>query len=313
MRVLITGGAGFIGSQLANHLAERGFEVVVFDNFSRGSFAPLDPRISVVRGDVRDPSALDRAVPGSSVVFHLAAQSNVMGAFQNPDESFTSNVAGTYNVLRAAQSASVSRVVFTSSREVYGDCDQLPVSEARPVHPKNAYGASKAAGEVYCKLSAALGQQITVLRLANVYGPGDRGRVIPIFVDNCLRGEPLRLYGGKQVLDLVWIGTVLDALCRAAFGAYHPGPINVGSGSGITIEHLARRVIELTGSDSRILIAPARSCEVSRFQADVRRAVELLGLPVPADSLHGLPQVIDQARDRYPPSAPVGIDPACYA
>ena len=127
---------------------------------------------------------------GADVVFHLAAQSNVMGAVDDPDYSVTTNVIGTYNVLRAAAEAGVRRVVFTSSREVYGDPAVLPVDETRPLLAKNAYGASKVSGEAYCRTFAGTrGLEVEVVRLTNVYGPGDSGRVIPLWIKRCSRPD----------------------------------------------------------------------------------------------------------------------------
>src|SRR5207245_6973446 len=151
---------------------------------------------------------------GPNVVCQLAAQSNVMGAVYDADYAFGSNVTGTFNVLRAAASAGVKRVVFTSSREVYGDPRQLPVRESCPIRPKNGYGASKAAGEVYCRAAANDGLETVILRVTNVYGTRDRDRVVPLFARSAGSGSPLTLYGGKQVLDFVWIDTVVDALVK---------------------------------------------------------------------------------------------------
>src|SRR5207245_9289304 len=149
---------------------------------------------------------------GPNVVCQLAAQSNVMGAVYDADYAYSSNVTGTFNVLRAAVSAGVKRVVFTSSREVYGDPRRLPVRESAPLPPKNGYGASKAAGEVYCRAAANEGIETVILRLANVYGTRDRGRVIPLFAQAAAAGWPLTIYGGKQVLDFIWVETVVDVL-----------------------------------------------------------------------------------------------------
>src|SRR4029077_13273970 len=123
--------------------------------------------------------------------------------------TFNTNVAGTFNLLQAAKSNGVRRVVFASSREVYGDPRQLPVPETAPIKPKNSYGASKAAGEAYCGAFGREDLEIAVLRLANVYGPGDAGRVLPLFMGSALQDLPLVLYGGQQILDFVWIDVVI--------------------------------------------------------------------------------------------------------
>ncbi len=292
MRIAVTGGAGFIGSHLVDRLAADGaHDIVVIDNLHRGRVAglPLSSRVSFREVDIRNREALLDAIGGCEVVFHLAAQSNVLGAEAHLDYSFSTNVTGTFHVLTAAKSVGVRRVVFTSSREVYGDPERTPVEETAPLLPKNAYGASKAAAEMYCRV---LSDNVTILRLANVYGPGDRSRVIPIFIDNALRGEPLQLYGGEQVVDFIWVGVVVEALMRAGFGAWIGEPVNIGSGTGITIRELATRIVETIGGRSQLVVMPVREVEVTRFIASTARAQRLLGIQPPEDPLSHLGEVI---------------------
>ena len=296
MKVLVTGGAGFIGGHLVRRLAAlAGCEPAVIDNlhrgYSRGSLPPLVPFQNV---DIRDTAALDSAMRGCEIVFHLAAQSNVMGAVTDADYAFHTNVVGTYNVLQAAARAGVKRVVFPSSRETYGDPKALPVPENAPMQPKNAYGASKVAGEIYCRLAAHQGLETVVLRLANVYGPEDRDRVIPLFAAAASANAPLTVYGSRKILDFVGIETVIDALLHAAFGRYIRGPVNVGSGKGTTLVELARRVVHLTKSRSEVRIAEERAQEVGRFVADITRGKRLLGLPEPKDPLWALPRLLQR-------------------
>ena len=221
---------------------------------------------------MRDFATVREATRGIDLVYHLAAQSNVLGAVSDMEYSFTTNVTGTFNVLRAASQAGVKRFVFTSSREVYGDPASIPVPETAPIAPKNAYGASKAAAEMYCQIFASHGITTHILRLANVYGPRDFGRVIPIFVDNATSGRPLILFGGNQILDFVWIRTVVDILMAVGLGNSPSGPLNVGSGRGTRIDELARRVLACTASASTVEFATTREIEVTRFVADVSRA-----------------------------------------
>ena len=302
MQVLVTGGAGFIGSHLVARLvSHQPKSITVLDNLSRGRVAALSEvwdRIAFVEGDIRNRSLLADVMQGCELVYHLAAQSNVIGAVQDLDYSFSSNVTGTFNVLQAARQAGVCRMVFTSSREVYGDPRQLPVPESDPLHPKNAYGASKGAGEMYSRLLSASDFETVVLRLANVYGPGDRDRVIPIFVENALRGLPLTLYGGDQVLDFVWIDTVIDSLIKAGFGELIRGPLNIGSGKGTLVRDLARRVLEATDSCSPINLAQSRDVEVARFVADTTLARRLLNVETTEDPLFKLPDIVRCARER---------------
>jgi UDP-glucose 4-epimerase len=299
MRILVTGGAGFIGSHLVDRLVQRqGDSILVLDNLRRGRLRNLvhsSKAIQFVKGDVRDFSAVQEATRGVDLVFHLAAQSNVLGAASDMEYSFATNVTGTFNVLRAAREAGVKRFVFTSSREVYGDPASIPVPETATIAPKNAYGASKAAAELYCQVFASHGMGVRILRLANVYGPRDFDRVIPIFIEKAKAGRPLTLYGGEQIVDFIWVRKVIDVLAAVGLGNSPGGPLNVGSGTGIRIEELARRVIACTGSVSTMEFAPTRDIEVSRFVADVSRAA-VLGWPAGGDPLAFLPELIENCR-----------------
>jgi UDP-glucose 4-epimerase len=239
------------------------------------------------------------AVRGATVVYHLAAQSTVMGGVTAAEYTFTTNIVGTFNVLRAAATCDVERVVFTSSREVYGEPINLPVDEDSPLLAINSYGASKVAGEAYCRaFRRELGLPTTILRLANVYGPRDIGRVIPLWVQRASAGRNLEVYGGKQVIDFVWVGQVVDALVRAAeFGGALP-PINIGSGTGTRIVDLARRIIRLTDRQGHIGLQPARSMEVTRYVANIERMQQLLKIEPPLDPLAHLPAMF---------AAPAGV------
>ena len=293
MKVLVTGGAGFIGRHLVSALRIRSDDVTVLDNLHRGEPVAGDGAVLQI-ADVRDRAALAVAMKGVDVVYHLAAQSNVLGATSDPDYSFSTNVVGTYNVLRSAQERGVRRVVFTSSREVYGDAETLPVAETASFNPQNMYGASKAAGEFYCRLLATEGLEVMVLRLANVYGPGDRDRVIPLFIKMALSEQPLTIYGEGKILDFVWIGDVVTALVAAA-SAPADCPINIGSGQGTTLLELAARVLEITGSASTVQHLPGRSIEVNRFVADISAARRILAYD-PARPLEHLEAVARDAQ-----------------
>jgi UDP-glucose 4-epimerase len=299
-KILVTGGAGFIGSHLVDRLImEPTHEVVVLDNLRRGKIANLQAsleRITFVEGDIRERAIVEKALQQVDTVFHLAAQSNVIGAVTDLDYSFETNVIGTFEVLRAASASGVKRLVFTSSREVYGDPSVLPVPESAPLAPKNAYGASKAAGEVYCRVLGSQSFSTRIVRLANVYGTRDFDRVIPIFLDQALRNEPLTLFGGQQVLDFVWIDEVVKGLLCAATLDVFPGPINIGSGKPTILKHLAERVVSVTGSRSKIILAPVRQVEVARFVASTQLQESVLGLEIPEDPLHRLVDLLVYSR-----------------
>jgi UDP-glucose 4-epimerase len=298
-KVVVTGGAGFIGSHLVDRLlTETHAEVVVLDNLHRGRLSNLaqhadHARLTIVQGDIRNADLVAETLRGASAVYHLAAQSTVMGAVEDLDYSFSTNVVGTFNVLRAAARESVRRVVFASSREVYGEPIELPVDEGQPLLAINFYGASKVMGEAYCRaFRRAFGLNTVVLRLANVYGPRDFGRVIPLWVRQASAGEDLTVYGGKQVLDFVWVGQVVDALMRTAELEGPTPPINVGSGTGTRIVDLARRIRLMAGSHSQLQLVPARAVEVVQYVARVDRMRQLLRLEPPSDPLAYLPEIV---------------------
>jgi UDP-glucose 4-epimerase len=290
MRILVTGGAGFIGVHLVNALADAGYDVVVLDNLHHASSQNIPSGVKFIRGNVRDRETIRSAMEGCTRVYHLAAQSNVMGAETDGNYSFATNVVGTYYILSCAVELGISRVIFTSSREVYGEVDRLPVTEDHPVNPKNAYGASKVAGEAYLRaFHATHGLEASILRIANVYGPGDRDRVIPLWLDKVAHGKRLELFGGEQILDFIPVDIVVAALLRAGELSLHGIPVNVGSGVGIPLKNLASRIQDLVGAQVEVRLLPARPVEVTHFVADVERMRTTLGVDPPEDPLIHLP------------------------
>jgi UDP-glucose 4-epimerase len=289
---VVTGGAGFIGSHLVDRLLDRGNRaVVVLDNLHRGRMQNLarhvsNPRFQFVPGDIRDAATVAETFRGASTIFHLAAQSTVMGAVDDLDYSFTTNVVGTFNVLRAASEARVDRLIFASSREVYGDPVELPVDESQPLLAINAYGASKVTGEAFCRsFRRSSGLHSVILRLSNVYGPRDFGRVIPLWLDRAANGLDLEIYGGKQLIDFVWVGQVVEALVRAAEIRSPLPTINVGSGTGSRIVDVARRILRMSAGRGHLTLLPARAVEVTRYVADVSRMRQMLGIEPSDDPL----------------------------
>jgi UDP-glucose 4-epimerase len=298
-KVVVTGGAGFIGSHLVDRLlADTHAQVVVLDNLHRGRLTNLahhadSPRLSIIQGDVRDADLVLQTVRGADAIYHLAAQSTVMGAVEDLDYSFSTNVIGTFNALRAAAREGVGRFVFASSREVYGEPIELPVDEGQPLLAINFYGASKVMGEAYCRaFRRAHGLNAVILRLANVYGPRDFGRVIPLWVEQASAGEDLTVYGGKQVLDFTWVGQIVEALMRTAELEGPTPPINIGSGTGTRIVDLARRIRLMAGSHSQIRLVPARAVEVVQYVARVDRMRQLLRVEPTSDPLANLPELV---------------------
>ncbi|MBC8509852.1 MAG: NAD-dependent epimerase/dehydratase family protein [Anaerolineales bacterium] len=297
-RVVVTGGAGFIGSHLVDYLVEKAVEqVVVIDNLTRPRLdwvkkKAKNHRVIFVNADITCEN-ITTLFFGADVVFHLAAISRVMVAEQDPERTFAVNVMGTVKVAKAAHQAEIPRMVFTSSREVYGDPLTLPVKEDAPRTPKNTYGASKASAELYLDSSTAKHLEVVTLRLTNVYGPGDIGRVIPTFIKTALGHEPLVVFGGEQMLDFIWVGDVVEVLIKAAFSQKPPlKPVNVGSGVALPLRTLSNKVLTLTRNGNFVQIEPSRAPEVERFQADVTLANKYYGLLSPVDPLEKLPEVL---------------------
>jgi UDP-glucose 4-epimerase len=298
-RAVVTGGAGFIGSHLVDHLLGHGAtEVVVFDNLTRGRVENLehhrrDSRLRFVEGDVRDREALESVMRGTDIAFHLAAQSSVAAATANDDYAFATNVVGTFNLLRAAANQRVSRVVFASAREVYGEPISLPVDEDAPLLARDFYGATKLAGEALCRaVRREHGLSTVVLRFASVYGPRDTGPGIPLWIHQAYSGRGIDVYGGKQVIDVVWVGKAVEALAQAATLDGSFPPINIGSGTGTHIIDLARRIARLTASHVQVRLHPARDLEVTRFVARVDRMRQLLRVEPALDPLAYLPRLV---------------------
>ncbi len=299
MNILVTGGAGFIGSHLVDRLVDKGHRVRVLDNLFRGKRENIarhlkDKTVEFYDSDIRFYNRIAPLFDDVEVVFHLAAQSNVMGAIENLDYSFYSNVVGTFNVLKAAASAGVRRLVFSSSREAYGEARYLPVNEEHPLDSKNTYGASKVAGEKYCQVFQNMGElEVVILRLANVYGERDFDRVIPIFLENVARDKDIHIYGGQQVIDFVSVEIVVETMEQAMENQKAlEGPTNVGSGKGTTLFQLAERIMQITGSKNKVVVDPPRSAEVVKFTADVTRFKTIFNVPLPDDPLYYLETMV---------------------
>ncbi|MCD6376735.1 MAG: SDR family NAD(P)-dependent oxidoreductase [Caldisericaceae bacterium] len=300
MKILVTGGAGFIGSHLVDRLVEAEHEVTVLDNLYRGRQENIQKHlqaqsIQFYQSDIRNFQEIEGHFKNLNAVFHLAAQSNVMGAVQDVDYSFYTNVVGTYNVLKACQQHNVPRLIFTSSREAYGEACYLPVGENHPLDSKNTYGASKVAGEKYCQVFQNMGAlQVVILRLANVYGERDFDRVIPIFLNNVFKKQDIHIYGGQQIIDFVSVEIVVEALIQSLFNDEAlAGPTNVGSGKGTTLFDLANRIMELTRAESQVVVDPPRSVEVVKFTADVTRFKQIFNVNLNDDPLYYLPKMIE--------------------
>ena len=257
----------------------RGHEVTVLDNLRRGSFERAElANARAILGDARDTVACATAFEGAACVVHLAAQSNVMGSQSDPEYTFETNVAGTWTVATAAAHAGVKHLIFASSREVYGEPASLPVAEDALINPFNLYGASKAAGEALLRTLPWPSLQVSILRLSNVIGAGDAGRVVPLWLTAATSGQPLIVYGGTQILDFVPVETVVQAFVRVAESGPLCGPVNVGSGVPVALTELGQRIIAITNSNSKVEVRAARGPEITKFCTDTSRMNSVLGL-----------------------------------
>lgn len=271
--ILVTGGAGFIGKHLCRRLLAEGYEVICLDNFYRFGKEKIsglksEENFELVEADIRNREEIEPHFQDVNHVVHLAAQSDVAGSLENKDYSFETNVEGTWNVLRSAEEKNVDRFIFASSREVYGDTEGK-VSEDEELEPKNYYGSSKASGEMYLDQFEKYSDLETyALRLANVYGEGDKNRVIPIFLEKAQKDETLELYGGKQILDFVWIEDVVETFTKIIKQGSEHRKINVGSGEGASIKELAHLTIEITDSESKIIQKEERGFDTQKFIAE---------------------------------------------
>jgi UDP-glucose 4-epimerase len=290
MRCLVTGGAGFIGSNLVDALLSRGHAVTVVDDLSTGRRQNLDAALAagatLVETDIRDADALATAMAEAEVVFHLAAQIDVRRSVAEPAFDASINIGGTANVLEAARAAGVQRVVFTSTGgAVYGEGDGqvLPLDEDAPAAPMAPYGQSKFAGEGYLTLYRRLyGLSSIALRLGNVYGPrqdplGEAG-VIGIFCGLLLEGGRPTVFGdGTQTRDYIYVDDVIAALI-AASESEAAGPLNIGTGIETDVLELIDRLRQLRDADGfEPELAPARTGEVQRIAIDPGRAERELG------------------------------------
>jgi UDP-glucose 4-epimerase len=284
-RVLVTGGAGFIGSNLVEALVASGCDVTVLDNLSSGHQGNLDtvPQVRFIAGDVRDPVAVDTAVRGAAVVFHLAASVGNKRSIDDPITDAEINVLGTLRVLEAARAHRVRKVVTSSSAGIFGELKTLPIREDHPIEPDTPYGSTKLCSEKLCLAYAKLYEiEAVCLRYFNVYGPKQRfdayGNVIPIFAFQMLRREPLTVFGdGEQTRDFVNVADVVQANLRAAATTGVSGAFNIGSGTRISINRLITLLGAASGLEPAVRHAAPRPGDVRDSLADIGAASAALG------------------------------------
>ena len=290
-RVLVTGGAGFIGSHVADRFLREGCEVTVLDDLSSGKRENVPAEARLVEIELNDPGLADLFAEGRfDLVDHHAAQIDVRASVADPVLDARSNVLGLLNVLERALEHDVERVVFISSGGVlYGEADRLPTPEESPLRPLSPYGVGKLAGELYLRAYAAVrGLEYAALRYGNVYGPrqsphGEAG-VVAIFGSRILAGEPITIFGdGEQERDYVYVDDIVEANWLAATRPLPPPDgleargWNIGTGRGTSVNALADRLMAIAGREVERRTAPARPGELQRSVLDPSRAGAALG------------------------------------
>jgi len=295
MRVLVTGGAGFIGSHVCDALLERGHEVVALDDLSSGRRDNLDQRVKLLVADIRSAEAaahVERLKP--EVICHLAAQISVHRSVADPKFDADCNVVGLLNILEASRRAGVRRVVFASTGgALYGEQDVHPAPETHPLRPASPYGCAKASGELYLNYFwQQYGIAYTALRYANVYGPrqnphGEAG-VVAIFSERLLAGQGCDINGsGRQTRDFVYVGDVARANVRAVQGQFS-GAVNIGTGIETDILAVYRSLAQAAGVTAAPRMMPAKPGEQMRSSIDASLAARVLGWKPTVDVHAGL-------------------------
>lgn len=302
-RYLVTGGAGFIGSNIVHALLASKQDVNVLDNFltgKRDNLAPVREQITLIEGDLRDLATVTEACAAVDYVLHLGALPSVPRSVAEPLLSHEINITGTLNVLEAARQQRVKRVVFSSSSSVYGDTPTLPKQEAMPVRPLSPYAAHKAAGELYCRVYYTIYHLETVcLRYFNVFGPrqdplSHYAAVIPKFIAAFRAGQQPVIYGdGEQSRDFTYIENVVAANLAAAVAPNAAGEtINIACGRRITVNELARKIGALLGKAAQPHYEAGRAGDVKHSLADIGKAAQLLNYANLVDIDAGLQKTV---------------------
>jgi UDP-glucose 4-epimerase len=303
-RFLITGGAGFIGSNLAHALTARGEPVRILDDFSTGraqNLSGIEDRIEILRGDIRDPATAGRAVEGIEVVLHQAALNSNPRSIKEPELTNAVNVAGTLRLLEAARAAGVRRVVYASSSSVYGDTPGLPKIEDMALAPMAPYGVSKLAAEYYCRVfTQVYGLETVSLRYFNVFGPrqhpdSEYAAVIPRFLRRMLAGKQPVIFGdGEHSRDFTPVENVVAANLLAAETGQGVGEVfNIAGGSPSTLNQLAAWLNQLLGTSLAPVYEPPRPADIRHSYASIQKAERVLGYRPNVQVQEGLRQTVE--------------------
>jgi UDP-N-acetylglucosamine/UDP-N-acetyl-alpha-D-glucosaminouronate 4-epimerase len=303
MTALVTGGAGFIGSNLVDALAGRGERVRVLDDLSTGRRQNLAPNVELIHGSVADAAAVAKAVKGVEVIYHLAAVVSVQQCLEEPVAANEVNVVGTARILQAAAASDVRRVVFASSAAVYGDSPVLPKREELPPDPLSSYAVAKLAGEQLGR--TVPGVEFVALRFFNVYGPRQNphsqyAAAIPIFLTALEAGRPLPIFGdGTQTRDFTFVGDVVSGLLLAGDAGGIDGRVfNVAAGRAITVSDLAFALGRAAGRPVEFEYRPPRPGEILHSYGDVSAAERFLGFKARVPLDEGLAETVKWFRGR---------------
>jgi nucleoside-diphosphate-sugar epimerase len=305
MRYLVTGGAGFIGSHLAEHISQQGEEVVVLDNFATGKRENLEAfrdKIEVIEGSILDPDTCARAMRGVDYVLHEAAIPSVPKSVDDPVGSHEANSTGTLNVLIAARDAKVKKLVYAASSSAYGDTDELPKRETMFPRPLSPYAVAKFSGEAYCRAFHATYALPTVsLRYFNIFGPrqdpnSQYAAAVAKFVNCALGGSAPTIFGdGNQTRDFTFVANAVSAnllACRAPDEA-HGDVFNVGCGQRISVNDLWSQIARITGNQGNPTYAPRRAGDVRDSLASLDKIERVLGYKPVVDLETGLKTTVN--------------------
>jgi len=304
LNILVTGGAGFIGSHLTERLVEQGHRVTVLDDLSTGreeNIAHLRGQVRFVKGSITDRALLQEVLQGVEVVFHEAALGSVPRSVEDPLTTHEVNVTGTFNVLLAARDAGVRRVVYAASSSAYGDTPTLPKGESMLPNPLSPYAVSKLVGEYYCQVfTRVYGLETVSLRYFNVFGPRQNpdsqyAAVIPKFITSALRGEPLTVFGdGEQSRDFTYIENVVQANLLAMESSQAVGKVyNVACGGRYTLNALIGQLERILGRRLEVRYLPPRAGDVKHSEASIESARSDLGYTVQVPFEDGLKKTVE--------------------
>jgi len=317
MKYLVTGGAGFIGSNIAHELVKRGEEVRILDNFSTGrkiNLVDIESSIELHDGDIRDFWTVREAVEGIDYILHQAALPSVPRSVKNPLTSNSVNIDGTLNLLEAAKQEGVKRFVMASSSSVYGDTPELPKREDMPIDPLSPYAVTKLTGEKYCKIFYELyGLETVALRYFNIFGPrqdpnSQYSAVIPKFINAFLAGKRPVIFGdGEQSRDFTFVANAVEANILAttsekAIAKYY----NIACGGQYTLNALIKMLQEIMGVDIEPVYDPPRRGDILHSFADIRRAGQDLDFHPKIDFAAGLRKTVEWFAAQFNSQTPVG-------